>query len=124
MSKPASAALRAAVEQLDSGQGSVGAHRLRRQRQRGCVALVPEVRADFRNLVGVAGHRGVLDADSAPAAIGLDGTERRSCAWPARAESRCVRDLVKAGRQRPGPNADRLEQERVFGVHRPVLQAH
>src|SRR6266699_1453687 len=98
----------------------MGVDRLDREANSGGV-LVEEVGRHGRGLVGVTRHRRVLDADAAPAALGLDPPECRLRSRHRHAEARRVRHLVEAVREYLRPDGYRLKEDGMTGVH---VRAH
>ncbi len=75
------------MEELKAGQRAVGVNSVGGQCQRAGIGVGPDVGGDRGHLIGVTGHRRVLHAHSAPAALGLDRPERRLRPWLAAAET-------------------------------------
>src|SRR5579862_7434669 len=98
---------------FDPGQRTVLVRQLAEQGQAARVLVVPNVSRDRRVLVGLGTDRGVLGADSSPAALGLDRAMARLGVWLAGAESGAVRDLIEAVAQCLRADSKRLEEDVV-----------
>ena len=110
--------MRAAVGQLDPGEGAVPVRLLGHEREVARVVLVP----DRCETTGQKSESGLTSASSVqtagPAALGLHAAEVRLRARLLAPEARAVRHLVEAVPQRLRPDLDRLEEDVVAGIAR------
>src|SRR5262249_19041335 len=97
---------RAAVPELDAGEGAVLVRLLAHEREVAHVVVVPEPNDGARRAVGLRVNRRQLRADDGPAAFGLRRAETRLRAGLVGAEPGAVRHLVEAVAEhlRPDPH--------------------